>query len=145
MNNEIIIAGNISTNAQLRMFMGELNEFLRNHKGRKVIVKFMVSPKDESAALRAYYYRYVIPTLRIAEWNTGTRRTDEDTEEYFRSLSPVTIENIYSESEQRYISRVREINELTNEELIEHIDWLKQLAAETYNVYIEDPTISGNR
>jgi len=39
----------------------------------------------------------------------------------------------------KYETRLRTIAELSNAELIEHIDFLKQLASEEYYIYIADP------
>ena len=38
-----------------------------------------------------------------------------------------------------YENRLRKISELSNAELIEHIEFLKQLASEEYYIYIADP------
>ena len=39
----------------------------------------------------------------------------------------------------KYNDEIREIKDLDNSELIEHIEIIKQLAAEQFSVYIEDP------
>ena len=39
----------------------------------------------------------------------------------------------------KYETRLRTIAELSNAELIEHIEHLKQIAAEEYNTFIDDP------
>ena len=39
----------------------------------------------------------------------------------------------------KYETRLRTIAELSNAELIEHIEHLKQLASEEYYIYIADP------
>ena len=38
-----------------------------------------------------------------------------------------------------YINELKSVNELSNSELNEHIETLKQIAAEQYGVFIDDP------
>ena len=38
-----------------------------------------------------------------------------------------------------YTHELRKIVDLSNSELIEHIEFLKQLGSEEYNAYIDDP------
>lgn len=135
--NELIVNGAIDLKGQLKMFMGELRQFMSNYKGRKIIVKFTVIEKETSSAMRGYYYQYVVPTFKKAVWESGERMTDEKCEEFMRQLSPIMQdqENI----DGKYITRLRTIKELSNNELMEHIDIIKQIAAEEYSLYIEDP------
>ena len=65
--------------------------------------------------------------------------TDEQTETRLRELSPVMYEQTPDINTGKYETRLRTISELSNAELIEHIEHLKQIAAENYNLYIDDP------
>lgn len=56
--------------------MGEVNEFLKLHKGERVMVRFFVAPKGSSEALKGYYFNYVVPTVRRALYETGERSTE---------------------------------------------------------------------
>lgn len=134
---QIQATGKIDENGRLTMFMGELNQFFAQWKGVRVVARFEVSTPGTSEALKGYYYNYVVPTMRQAMWDNGERRTEEKTEYYLREISPVMHEeNIIN---NKYQSRVRDIDEISNAELIEHIETIKQIAAEEYSVYIEDP------
>ena len=136
---EITASGTINKNGGLAMYMGEINEFFQMHKSKKVIARFVVVEKDASAALKGYYFNYVVPTLKQAIWQSGERKTEEQTERFLRELSPIMYDQTVNDVTGKYESRLREISELSNPELIDHIDFLKQLASEEYYIYIADP------
>lgn len=136
---EITATGMINNNGGLAMYMGELNQFFAMHKGNRVIARFIVASPGSSAALKAYYFNYVVPTFKAAIWESGERLTEEQTEKRLRELSPIMYDQIADPETGQYETRLKVINELSNAELIEHIEHLKQLAAEEYNTYIEDP------
>lgn len=135
---EINIAGKVTKDGRLTMYMGELNQFTKKWPNARIIATFRVFQPGTSAALRGYYYNCVVPTVQRALWETGDRKTNEQTEYWLREMSPI----MYRESDPeagRYVTELREIGDLDNSELIEHIDTIKQFCAEELNVYIEDP------
>ena len=136
---EITASGTINKNGGLAMYMGEINEFFQTHKNKKVIARFVVIEKEASAALKGYYFNYVVPTFKQAIWQSGERKTEEQTERFLRELSPLMYEETVNDETGKYESRLREINELSNPELVEHIETLKQLASEEYGIFIDDP------
>lgn len=136
---EITATGMINNNGGLSMYMGELNQFFAMHKGNRVIARFIVASPGSSTALKAYYFNYVVPTFKAAIWESGERLTEEQTEKRLRELSPIMYDQIADPETGQYETRLKVINELSNAELIEHIEHLKQLAAEEYNTYIDDP------
>lgn len=136
---EITATGIINKNGALSMYMGEINDFFAKHKGCRVIARFIVAPQGTSEALKGYYYNYVVPTMRIAMYENGERMTEEQAERRLRELSPIMYEQTADPETGKYESRLKSIPELSNAELIEHIDCIKQIAAEEYSVYIEDP------
>jgi len=119
--------------------MGEVNEFLKLHKGERVTVRFFVAPKGSSEALKGYYYNYVVPTVRRALYETGERLTEEQTEKFLREQSPVMCVANFDTSTSKYTTHIKEIAEVGNAELIEHIEFIKQFAAEELNTFIEEP------
>ena len=121
------------------MYMGELNEFFKQHKGSRVIARFIVASPGSSAALKGYYFNYVVPTFKAAIWEAGERLTEEQTERRLREWSPIMYEQTPNIDTGKYETRLRTIAELSNAELIEHIEFLKQLASEEYYLYIADP------
>lgn len=136
---EITATGTINNNGGLAMYMGELNEFFKGWKGSRIIARFIVASPGSSEALKGYYFNYVVPTFRTGIWEAGERLTDEQTERRLRELSPVMYEQIPNIETGEYETRLRTIAELSNAELIEHIEFLKQLASEEYYIYIADP------
>ena len=121
------------------MYMGELNEFLKGWKGSRIIARFIVASPGSSEALKAYYFNYVVPTFKHAIWEAGERLTEEQTERRLREFSPIMYEQTPNIDTGKYETRLRTIAELSNAELIEHIEFLKQLASEEYYLYIDDP------
>lgn len=136
---EITATGKIDNNGGLKMYMRELNQFFAMHKGSRIIARFIVASPGSSEALKGYYFNYVVPTFRTGIWEAGERLTDEQTETRLRELSPVMYEQIPNIETGEYETRLRKISDLSNAELIEHIEHLKQIAAEEYSIFIDDP------
>lgn len=136
---KIAVTGTIDNNGNLRMYMDELKQFFKMHKGCRVIAKFMIESQGSSEALKGYYYNCVVPSFQEGMWDAGERLTEEDAEIKMRELSPIMLEQEFNEETGKCTTRLREISELSNAELVEYIDHLKQIAAEEYSIYIEDP------
>ena len=136
---EVTATGTINNNGGLAMYMGDVNDFFRQHKGSRIIARFVVSKPGSSEALKGYYFNYVVPTFKQAIWESGERKTEEQTELFLRELSPVMYAEKGNEDTGEYSHELRKIADLSNYELIEHIDFLKQLASEEYYFYIADP------
>ena len=136
---EITATGTINQNGGLAMYMGELNDFFKDWKGSRIIARFIVASPGSSEALKGYYFNYVVPTFKHAIWEAGERLTEEQTERRLREFSPIMYEQTPNIDTGKYETRLRTIAELSNAELIEHIEFLKQLASEEYYLYIADP------
>ena len=136
---EMTATGIINNNGGLQMYMGELNQFFSMHKGSRIIARFTVASPGSSEALKGCYFNCVVPTFRQAIWEAGERLTEEQTERRLRELSPVMYEQTPDINTGKYETRLRTIAELSNAELIEHIEFLKQIASEEYYIYIADP------
>lgn len=136
---EITATGTINANGGLVMYMGELNAFFAEHKGERIIARFMVAPVGSSEALKGYYYNYVVPTVRQGLRKTGDRKTEQQTEYYLRTISPVCYEETANIDTGEYEQRLREIRELSNAELLEHIETVRQFAAENLSIFVDDP------
>lgn len=136
---QIEVAGRIDNKGRLSMYMEELKAFTSKWKDCKVVATFRVYQPGTSAALRGYYFNAVVPTMKRAFWNIGERYTDEQTERILRDYSPVMHYQVADPETGKYTDELREIKDLDNSELIEHIETIKILAAEEFSVYIEDP------
>lgn len=136
---EITATGMINNNGGLQMYMGELNQFFAMHRGSRIIARFTVASPGSSEALKGYYFNYVVPTFRHAIWEAGERLTEEQTERRLREFSPIMYDERVNKETGKYSHELRTVAELSNAELIEHIETLKEIAAEEYNTYIDDP------
>lgn len=136
---EITATGTINNNGGLAMYMGELNEFFKGWKGSRIIARFIVASPGSSEALKGYYFNYVVPTFKHAIWEAGERLTEEQTERRLREFSPIMYVERVNEETGVYSHDLRTVTDLSNAELIEHIETLKQIAAEEYNTFIDDP------
>lgn len=136
---KISVTGKIDNNGNLRMYMDELKQFFRMHKGCRVIAKFMIESQGSSEALKGYYYNCVVPSFQEGMWEAGERLTEEEAEIKMRELSPIMLEQEFNNNTGKCTTRLREISELSNAELVEYIDHLRQIAAEEFSIYIEDP------
>lgn len=135
----IVQKGVINKDGGLVMYMGEVNDFLKKNKDSHVLVEFKILEGPPSTALKGYYYAGIIPGFRKALWNSGDRKTVEQTEYFIREISPIMVKEYQNEHGNYVHDELKKIEDLSNSELIEHIEFLKQFAAENYSFYIEDP------
>lgn len=138
--NEIAATGSVNDKGGLMIPMGELNQFFREHKGERIVARFVALPQHCSEAFKGYYFHYVVPTVKAALWDKiGERKTEEQVEKYLREMSPICCEEDIDYYTGEYTTRLKEIPELSNAELLEHLEFLRQFAAEELDVFIEDP------
>ena len=115
----------------------DLREFLTMWKNNRVVVKFEILPDTPSEALKGYYFHCVVPTMKTALWESGEHKNEKETEQWLREMSPIThVEECHDGT---WITKIKEIAELSNAELSEHIEHIRQMAAEEFSVYIEEP------
>lgn len=114
----------------------DLREFLTMWKNNRVVVRFEILPDTPSEALKGYYFNYVVPTMKTALWESGERKNEQQTENWLREMSPITH---HCEWRGFWDVTIKEIAELSNAELSEHIEHIRQMAAEEFSVYIEEP------
>lgn len=136
---EINISGRITSEGKLAIYMQDLNAFAQQWKNTRIVATFKVYQPGSSAALRGYYFNCVVPAMKRALWENGERKTDEQTELWLREMSPIMYQQEADPETGKYTTTLREIADLDNAELIEHIETIKQLAATDFYTYIEDP------
>lgn len=136
---EARLLGWIDTKGRLMVPQAELKEFTKLYSNKRVIVSVKVYHPGTSAALRGYYYNYVVKAVAEGYWAAGERLTYEETEKRLRDMSPITHNWSVDEDTGKMEYELRPISDLDNEELIEHIEIIKQFAAEDLGVYIADP------
>lgn len=142
-NRKINVFGKINNEGRL-MMQPELTEFIRAWANNRVVATFEILPDNPSEALTGYYYHYVVPTMKAALWQSGDRTNEKECEQWLRNTSPIT-NNYEWKNDVGWTRQVKEIAELSSAELVEHIEFIKQMAAEEYSIYIEDPQTFSNK
>ena len=133
---EINVYGKISPEGKLQLQMSA-QPFLKEWANNKVIVSFKIIGGEPSEALKGYYFHCVVPTMKQALWQSGERMTEQETDKFLRTNSPIT--NICDYKNGHFETTIKEINELCDAELVEFIEYIKQMAAEEFSIYIVDP------
>lgn len=131
---QITATGRVNDAGRLSMYMGELNYFFDHNKGKRIVATFSAEESKPHEYERYYYYSKVVADVRKALWEMGDRKTKEQTDYWLRRNSPICIEEKPTPS--GYVTRVREIEELSEEELLQHIDTIAQFAAEELHISI---------
>ena len=124
-------SGVITVSGQLRMPMDRLNAFFQKHKGERVVAKFEAAVSGSSAAQLAYYYNYILPTIVDALHGQGTRMTEERADRWLMEE--------YPHGRDRENLTCVFARQLSQTQMSDFLEWLKQYAAENLYVYIEDP------
>lgn len=135
----ISAVGSVTRDGKLAMYMGDLKEFLSQNKGKRIIARFEVSEVGSSEALRGYYYNYVVPMMRQAFYDAGERMSEKDAEEQLRRMTSACLDERVDPDTGEYTVEVLSVAQLSDTRLVEHIESIKQIAAEEYGVYIDDP------
>lgn len=121
----------------------DLREFLNQWKESRVVVRFEILSEKPSEALKGYYFHCVVPTMKTALWESGERKNEKETEQWLREMSPITKQ--YGWRDDTWVATIRETAELNNAEFVEHIEFIRQMAAEEFAVYIEEPQTICNK
>lgn len=125
-------SGIIGPDGRFRLPMDRLNQFFADHKGKRVIVQFQAVEPKSSAAQQAYYYNYIVPTIQQALKEKGIRKREDATDRFLISQYPEEL----TAGPGMYISCGRQLSQA---QMYDFIEWLKQYAAENLSVYIDDP------
>lgn len=133
---QINVFGKTNESGQLQL-QPEAKAFLQSWPNARIVAKFSILPDEPSEALKGYYFHYIVPTMKAALWESGQRMNEKECEEWLRRYSPITFTIEYKNGKWNDI--MKEIAELSNAELSEHVEYWKQIAAENYSVYIEEP------
>lgn len=119
----------------------DLNDFLRKHPGKRVIVKVSVYDRRSVSNIRGYYLKVVVPSFRSAMYEQGNRLTYKTVEKRLREMSTICWKEKINYETGEITEELKPLQELDATEWIDFIDELKQIAAEDYHVYIEDGRI----
>ena len=136
---EICTTGIVNDEGKVSLYMDEVNEFMKSHKGDRIMARFSVAHSGTSEAMKGYYYHYVIPMVRNAIYERGERVTDGQVDNMLRSRCPACRNE--EKTDMGWYAIVKDIDELGNSGMMDYLEWIKQYAAENYDLYIEDPSI----
>ena len=134
-HNTISESGIIRNDGKLMLPMDRINAFVKEHKGQRIIVQFYAVALGSSEAQRTYYKKYIVPTVRQAFMELGERKSEAQTDRWLLEHYP----GDKSESEIGLGTEVESGEQLSQSQMSDFIDWVKQFAAENLNTYIEDP------
>lgn len=132
--NEISESGIIGTDGRLRLPMDRINVFCAANKGKRVIIRFETAEPGSTKLQQAYYYNYVVPTIKAALYVNGERYTESDVDRWIINNYPLSKDLFTENGEPKVVG-----TQLTISEMSDLLEWLKQFAAENLSVYIEDP------
>lgn len=127
--------GRISDTGQLLLPMERLAQEFAKHKGQRVVLKIEFATPGSSMAQLSYYYNYVVPTVVLALYEQGTRKSEKAVDKWL-------LEQYPGDKEERQIGvgvDVEEARHLDRRQMLDFLEWLKQFAAENLSVYIDDP------
>lgn len=124
-------AGRIDGNGKLLLPMDRLEAYFRANPGARVIVRFDIVEQGSTASQQAYYFNYVLPTIRQALRERGEMQTEETIDRWLRGSCPACQED----------GKTKGARQLSKEQFSDFLDWLGWFAAENLNVYIEDPKV----
>ena len=127
-------SGIITDNGQLRLPMDRLNAFFAANKGKRVVVRFEADTPGSTALQQAYYYNYVVPTIKAALYEKGERFTESGVDRWIINNYPLSKDLFTEDGNPKVVGK-----QLTISEMFDLLEWLKQFAAENLYVYIEDP------
>lgn len=127
--------GRISDTGQLLLPMERLAQEFVKHKGQRVVLKIEFATPGSSAAQLSYYYNYVVPTIVLALYEQGTRKSEKAVDKWLLEQYP----GDKSDYAMGIDFEVEEGRQMTHPQMSDYLEWLKQFAAENLSVYIDDP------
>lgn len=147
---KLSLSGKVNNQGKLGLHgQDELNDFLSKNRGKRVMVTFRAYQPGTSVALRGYYVNKVVPDFQRAFLEHGYHWSLKETEAHLRNISPICWAEHFDAETGKYYSELRElvdidrgtyeIGDFDNSELLIHLDFLKQYAAENLGVFIDDP------
>ena len=134
MKTEISESGIIGTDGRLRLPMDRLNAYFLANKGKRVVVRFEAAEIGSTELQQAYYYNYIVPTIKAALYAKGERYTESGVDRWLINNYPFCGDLFTEDGAPKVIGK-----QLTISEMSDFLDWLKQFAAENLHIYIEDP------
>ena len=122
---KLTIIGEINKKGQFGFYnIAQLNDFCVKNPGKKLIVTIQVEDKKSKDVILAYYYAKVIPLYQDEFYKNGDIMNNTQTDTYLRSLCPIT--------------QKKSLSDLSYDELVYFMDFLKHHALTEINQFIEE-------
>lgn len=128
-------AGSINQAGQLLMPMDRLNQEFARHKGQRVVATFNIVEPGSTEAQQAYYYNYIVPTIKEAFQKMGERKS-------WAGVDMFLVKEYPGDKSEQQIGLGEDVlfaRDLNKSQMSDFLEWLKQYAAENLDTYIEDP------
>ena len=136
----IAITGKVLANGIFSIYGKDaMSDYFKNWPNTSFVGYIKVYQPGTSQALRGYYFGKVVPDFKNALQDQGSYLTQEETEAYIRALCPIMVSESVNEQTGVYTSKLRTLSELDTSELYLYIDHLKEIAAQDYHFFIDDP------
>lgn len=131
---EIILRGKIDSEGELLIYgLRDLKKFSKSQikrstqEGVNILVKITVLSDEKKDRMFGYVKAKMIPEIRKAMYNTGTRMTDHQVECMLLEIAEIDCR--------------KRLSDLNYVELYNLIDTVKQYAAENLSLYVDDALI----
>lgn len=141
----VTIVGKVSNQGKpLIANKAEMDQFFKGWENETFIMEVNVYPKNNARALIAYYEKKVVPDYQmIFREVDGERLTLCQVDEKLKQMSPVMIEEIpEKESGGFKLVKLKNIYEVSNSQLVEYVNHIRNIAARDYGWKIIDPKIN---
>lgn len=125
-------------------YQDEFTAFCKKHPGTSYVCILRVFEPKASEAIKGYYFNKVVPDFQRAFKQAGERLNILEVEERLRSMSPVMRSEGF-DRDGNYVHELKSARECSSAELAEHIEHLKQIAAEEFSFYIQDANEYGGQ
>lgn len=139
--NELNTTGVIDENGRLNLYMPDVRAFGMKNKGARVTVTITAASKGSSKAIQAYYFNYIVPMFQKGMARYGEKMPKSKVERMLREGCEFLYTETVDVETGEYTQTIRKVPELSNAEMVEYIEYLKQKAAEDFQIYIEDPSV----
>lgn len=119
----------------------EMMRFFKKHPGAKAVMSTTIFPGDGSKNLIGYYFKKIVPDFQnIYKEIDGEYLTLKTTDEKLRGLCPIMHEEVPKEESGGFdLVRIKSVYELNKIELVEFVEFIKMLAGNQYDYFIENP------
>ena len=133
--------GKITNDGKLKIDRNELDNFIKDYKDQACIIEIEILDSRKYNKLRAYYFNYILPTVRNLFWDNGIRMDIEGTNYFLKKTYPLFMEEKINPETQKWEVTIKSINDLNKYEFYDYIEHIKQYIAENFDYFLTDPQI----